>query len=220
MTDIVLFGAGDIADVATVYIERDSELNIVAYTVDDAFRHGDRFQGKPLVSWEALKEQYPPDRYQLLGPLSYRRMNQFRRDRYLEGLDRGYRFASFIHPSCHIYSDQIGSNCFMLEANVVQPFVTIGDNVMLWSGNHIGHHSTLGNHVFVGAQVGISGGATIGDESFIGGKTGIGSGCQVGKAAFIAEGCAINSNVADHAVYLKPGTKPTKHHSSRIARLM
>src|SRR6202521_8271 len=101
----------------------------------------DRFHGLPVVPWENLEEFFPPDQVWLLGPLSYRRVNEFRRARYLEGKRRNYRFASFIHPNCHVYTKEIGENCFILEANVIQPFVKIGNNVMLWSNNHIGHHS-------------------------------------------------------------------------------
>src|SRR5260370_28700122 len=102
MSDIVLFGAGPIADVARVYIGTQGPHRIVGFTVDGKFKQADSFAGRPLVAWEELETHFPPDSVELLGPLSFRQLNEFRRDRYHEGKKRNYRFASFIHPACHI----------------------------------------------------------------------------------------------------------------------
>ena len=145
MANIVLFGAGQIAEVAKIYIDAHSPHRIVGFTVDEVFRKSGTFQGLPLAARERLEQSFPPGSVQPLGPLSYRRLNDFRRERHLEGKARGYEFASFIHPASHIYTQDIGENCFILEANVIQPFVRIGDGVMIWSGNHIGHYSHIGD---------------------------------------------------------------------------
>lgn len=221
MAEIVVFGAGDIAEVATVYLQRHSEHRIVAYTVDAKFLKADSFCGKPVVAWEELEREYPPGRVRLLGPLSFRRMNEFRRDRYLEGKARGYSFITFVHPSSHVYTEHIGENCFILEQNVIQPFARIGDNVMMWSGNHIGHHTVIGNHCFFSSQVGISGGTIIGDGCFFGGAVGVGSGVKIGNACFFGEFTRIvREQAPDGAVYLSQTSPRSKSDSSRIARFM
>lgn len=221
MADIIVFGAGDIAEVATVYLERDTEHRIVGYTVDAQFLKSDRFCDKPVVPWEALESVFPPNQVQLLGPLSFRRMNQFRRDRYLEGKARGYSFISFVHPSCHVYTEHIGENCFILEHNVIQPFARIGNNVMMWSGNHIGHHSVVGDHCFFSSQVGLSGSVVIGELCFLGGQVGIGAGVVVGKSCFFGERTVIvRESVPDGAAYLAQSSPRSRHDSSRLARIM
>lgn len=221
MADIVVFGAGDIAEVATVYLQRHTDHRIVAYTVDAEFRKAERFCDKPVVPWETLDAEFPPGLVQLLGPLSFRRMNQFRRDRYLEGKARGYSFISFVHPSSHVYAEHIGENCFILEQNVIQPFVRIGNNVMMWSGNHIGHHTVVGDHCFFSSQVGISGGTMIGECCFFGGAVGVGSGVKIGNACFFGEFTRIvREDARDGAVYLSQTSLRSKSDSSRIARFM
>lgn len=221
MADVVVFGAGAIAEVATVYLERDSGHRIVGYTADAAYCTADRFFGKPVVPWETLETVFPPGQVQLLGPLSFRRMNQFRRDRYLEGRARGYSFISFVHPSCHVYTEHIGENCFILEQNVIQPFVRIGNNVMMWSGNHIGHHSVVGDHCFFSSQVGLSGSVVVGELCFLGGQVGIGAGVVIGKSCFFGECTVIvREQVPDGSVYLAQTSPRSKHDSSRLARIM
>jgi carbonic anhydrase/acetyltransferase-like protein (isoleucine patch superfamily) len=221
MADIVVFGAGAIADVATVYLQRHTDHRIVAYTADAAFCKANLFAGKPLVPWETLHDGFPPECVRLLGPLSFRRMNHFRRDRYLEGKARGYGFVTFVHPTCHVYTDDIGENCFILEQNVIQPFARIGNNVIMWSGNHIGHHSVIGDHCFLSSFVGISGSTRIGECCFFGGQSGVGAGVAIGNDCFFGEASVIvREQVPDGSVYLSSSTPRSKHDSLRLARVL
>ena len=130
-------------------------------------------------------------------------MNEFRRDRYLEGKARNYRFASFIHPNSHIYTTDIGENCFILEANVIQPFAKIGNDVIMWSGNHIGHHSIIGDHCFLASHVGIAGATRIGDGCFLGGKVGIKEGLTIGPACLLSFGVIVTKDLPPGSVALR-----------------
>jgi len=203
MSDIVIFGAGQIAEVAKVYIDAHPEHRIVGFTVDAQYATADSFHGLPLVPWEDLESVFPPGQIELLGPLSYRRLNEFRRDRYLEGKARNYRFASFIHPNSHIYTTDIGENCFILEANVIQPFAKIGNDVIMWSGNHIGHHSIIGDHCFLASHVGIAGATRIGDGCFLGGKVGIKEGLTIGPACLLSFGVIVTKDLPPGSVVLR-----------------
>lgn len=214
MSDIVLFGAGQIADVARVYIDTHGPDRIAGFTVDASHRTADTFCGRPLVSWEDLERFFPPSQVKLLGPLSFRRLNEFRKSRYLEAKARGYGFASFIHPSCQIYTESIGDNCFILENNTLQPFSEIGNNVIIWSNNHIGHHSRIGDHCFLASHVGVSSNVVIEPECFIGGKTGIDYGVTVGARSFMGTASvALNSLPPDSVVLGE--SSPLAHYSSR-----
>ena len=218
MTDIVVFGAGQIADVARTYVDRHGPDRIVAFCVDDAFRTGDTFAGRPQVSWEELERHYPPDRVHLLGPLSFRKLNAFRRARFEEGKARGYSFASFVHPSCHVYTDRIGENCFILENNTLQPFVEIGDDVILWSNNHIGHHSRIGAHSFVSTYCGISSNVTIGEECFLAGKASIDYGRTVGARSFLGQASVVLADLPEESVVPGVGSAVARYSSRRLKR--
>ena len=219
MADLVVFGAGQIADVAKIYIDAHSSDRIVGFTVDDAFRKSETFHGLPLVSWERLEAIFPPGSVKLLGPLSYRRLNDFRRERHLEGKARGYEFASFIHPASHIYTQDIGENCFILEANVIQPFVRIGVGVMLWSGNHIGHHTQIGDYCFLASHVAVGSGVTLGERCFIAGKVGIETSVSVGNACFVGSGALVKRNLPAESVVPGPDDEVAPYPSSRLKRL-
>ena len=219
--DVVLFGTGQVSEVITVYLDRFSDLKIVAYTVDAGFLPPERhFAGRPVVPWEELEAHFPPGEVRIMGPLTYQRLNTVRRDRYLEGKARGYAFASFIHPASHVLTDRIGDHVIILEQNIVQPFAEIGDNVILWSMNHIGHHSRVGSHTFVTSMVGIGGSTTVGEQCYLGGKTGINHGLIVGDRCAVLNAALVKDDLPHDSVITGQGGEVRPFPSRRIAHLL
>lgn len=220
LADIVVFGAGQIAEVAKVYIDRHGPDRIVGFTVDREYVKEDTFHGLPVVEWERLEARFPPDQVKLLGPLSFRRMNEFRRDRHQEGLSRGYSFTSFIHPDSYIYTDDIGTNCFILENNVIQPFVKIGTGVMMWSGNHVGHHVTIGDYCFLASHVGIAGASVIGERCYLAGKAGIEMGVTIGAGSYLGSATLTRKDLPEASVVPAVGAKVAAFTADRIKRIV
>ncbi|MCA9443835.1 MAG: sugar O-acyltransferase, partial [Candidatus Omnitrophica bacterium] len=150
MANLIIFGAGDIARLAHFYFKTDTEHEVVAFTVDKAYREADECQGLPLVDFENITDTYPPSEYQAFVALSYAKMNQVRAEKYLKCKELGYEVISYVSSRCSYLTEHpVGENCFILEDNTVQPFVKLGDNVTLWSGNHIGHDSTIDDNCFI-----------------------------------------------------------------------
>ena len=219
-TDLVLFGTGHAAQTVAVYLAHHGAHRIVGYTVDAAFRTADTHDGLPVVDWHRLEERFPPDRVRLFGPFSHARMNTLRRDRYLEGRARGYRFARFIHPSCHVYTDAIGENCLILEGCVIQPFATIGDNVMIWSMCVIGHHAQIGDHCFLSAQVGVGGRSTLGPECYLTAQTGVLPGLRLGRGCAVLNEPMVTCDLPDLGVIVGAGGTRKPYPSTRLHRIL
>jgi acetyltransferase-like isoleucine patch superfamily enzyme len=219
MADVVIFGVGQIAEIAKVYLDRFGEDRVVGFTVDEAFSTGPEFRGLPVVAWERLESRFPPGSVELLGPLSYQRLNEFRRDRHNEGKARGYAFASFIHPSTHNLAESVGENCFILENCTLQPCVRIGDGVMIWSASHIGHHSVVADFCFLSAQIGLASGVRIGEGCFIGGQAGIENGVTVGAASYIDARARIRRDVPPESVVRHPADSPKAYTTARLRHM-
>jgi sugar O-acyltransferase (sialic acid O-acetyltransferase NeuD family) len=219
MTEIVIFGAGQLAEVVKAYMDAHSPDRVVGFTVDAAYCGADTFHGLPVVAWEQLEERFPPSSVKLLGPVSYQRLNDFRRERHIEGKGRGYAFASFVHPASHVYTTDIGENCLILENNVIQPYVRIGVGVMMWSGNHVGHHAVIGDYCFLASQVGVGGGARLGERCFLAGKVGVESGVEVGDRCFLGTGAIVNRNLPSDSVVPGRADRAASYPRSRMLRL-
>jgi acetyltransferase-like isoleucine patch superfamily enzyme len=201
MADIVIFGTSMAAQVAHNFLGKDSDHRVVGCTVDAAYATSDRFEGLPVVPWERLEEAFPPTQVQLFGPFSHRRLNEFRRDRYLEGKARGYRFASFIHPSCIVYAKEIGEHCFILPGTIIEPYTTIGNNVVIWGGSYISHHCVLGDHCFLSGLTGIGAATRIGERCFVGATVATLPGLTIGDGCFLSAGGAfIDKNIPSGSI--------------------
>jgi sugar O-acyltransferase (sialic acid O-acetyltransferase NeuD family) len=220
MADIVLWGAGQIADVARVYIDKHGPDKIVGFTVDAEYKKSDTFAGRPLVAWEELEKFFPPDKVKLLGPLSFRKLNDFRTKRYNEAKERGYQHTNFIHPSCHNYAESIGDNCFILDNCILQPFSRIGNNVMFWTDVHVGHHCVIGDNCFISSCTGFSSNATVGENCIISGRTSVDYGVEIGPRCFIGMGANVHKNLPAESVVRAVNSAKARYTTQRIKHLL
>lgn len=203
MGQIVVFGARDFASLAHFYLRHDSPHEVVAFTVNREFLPPQStFEGLPIVPFETLERDFPPDRCMGFAPMSHKKMNQLRRSIYDQFRAKGYGLISYISSRATIFpGTSIGDNCFILEDNTIQPFVTIGNNVVLWSGNHVGHHSTVGNHVFCTSHVVISGHCKVGDFSFLGVNAAIKDQTTIGEGTLVGMGALITKDTEPWSVH-------------------
>lgn len=217
---LVIFGTGDIAQLAHYYFSTDSNYEVVAFTVDAAYITANKFRGLPLVPFDEVAKLYSPDIHALFIALSYAKLNQIRKKKYLEAKDLGYRLASYVSSRASVLNDgKIGDNCFVLEDNTIQPFVMIGNNVTLWSGNHVGHHSTIHDHCFIASHVVISGGVQIMESCFIGVNVTLRDHIRVGEKCVIGAGALLLSDAEPEGVYVGAATERSKVPSSKLRNI-
>lgn len=217
---LVIFGSGDIAQLAHFYFRTDSEYEVVAFTVDANYMQASTFCGLPVVAFEDVANYYPPGSHDLFVALSYSKLNAVRKDKYLSAKALGYHMASFISSHATVLNEgRIGENCFIFEDNTIQPFVTIGNNVTLWSGNHIGHHSVIKDHTFIASHVVISGGVEIGEQCFIGVNATLRDHIKVGDKCVIGAGALLLCGAEPEGVYIGTATERSKVPSTRLRNI-
>jgi sugar O-acyltransferase (sialic acid O-acetyltransferase NeuD family) len=217
---LVIFGAGDIAQLAHFYFSNDSHYEVVAFTVDAGYIQEPEFCGLPVVPFEDVALNYPPDTYDFFVALSYSRLNEVRKEKYLVAKSKGYKLSSYVSSRATVLNqDCIGENCFILEDNTVQPFVRIGHNVTLWSGNHIGHHSIINDHTFISSHVVISGGVEIGEQCFIGVNATLRDHIKVGDRCVIGAGTLLLADADPESLYIGAATECSKIPSTRLRRI-
>src|SRR5690349_11060004 len=184
MARIVIFGAGDIARLAHVYFTHDSPHDVVAFVTDSEHRTADTFLELPWIDTEQLSSRFPPSEHEAFVAISYAKMNRVRAAKYAAMKDAGYRLASYVSSRCtYLSASAPGDNCFLLEDNTIQPFVTIGNDVTLWSGNHIGHDSTIDDHCFISSHVVVSGHVHVSPYCFIGVNATLRNSITIGEAS-------------------------------------
>jgi sugar O-acyltransferase (sialic acid O-acetyltransferase NeuD family) len=217
---LVIFGYGDIAELAHYYFSTDSNYEVVAFTVDASFIKEPYFCDLPVVPFEDVSTLYSPEDYCFFVALGYSKINEVRKEKFLAAKTKGYNLVSFVSSKATVLNNgQLGENCFIFEDNTIQPFVKIGDNVTLWSGNHIGHHSVIHDHTFITSHVVVSGRVEIGEQCFIGVNATLRDHIKIGNKSVIGAGALLLSDAGAEGLYIGSATAPSEMPSTGLKRI-
>lgn len=205
---LVIVGASPIAEVAYEYFTYDSPYRVVAFSVSAEFIDRSNLFGLPVVALEELTTTYSPDDCRIFVAVGYGEMNRVRARLVEQVKSLGYRLVSYISSEAFVWRNvTVGENCFILEHNVIQPFVTIEHDVTLWSGNHIGHHSRIAEHCFVSSHVVVSGFVEVGANSFLGVNSTVANNVTIGRDNLIGAGATILKDTQSGEIYAADRTK-------------
>lgn len=207
MKKVVIYGLGPIAELAKFYFDNDSDMEVVAFTVENAYKDKDIFYDLPVVAFEDIEKSYTQQEVLLFIAVSYSDMNRLRERKYLEGKAKGYKFANYISSRATVWTKDIGENNFILEDNTIQPFEKIGNNNIIWSGNHIGHHGSIGNNNFIASHVVISGMVHIKDNCFFGVNATLRNNITIESFNIIGAGALILKDTQLNQVFAARGTE-------------
>ncbi len=65
MKKTILFGIGDLAQVACVYLRKDSPHEVAAFTVNKQYLPADKVLGLDVIPFESLERSHPPSDFNL-----------------------------------------------------------------------------------------------------------------------------------------------------------
>ncbi|MRX67916.1 sugar O-acyltransferase, sialic acid O-acetyltransferase NeuD family [Flavobacterium resistens] len=202
MAKVIIFGIQDFAELAHYYLENDSEHEVVAFSVNAQYLpENNSFCGLPIIAFENIEEKYPVADFKFFAPMAPNKMNGLREKIYYEIKAKGYEMISYISSKATLFNNSIGDNCFILENNTIQPFVSIGNNVILWSGNHIGHHSVIKDHIMFTSHVVLSGHCTVENYCVFGVNATIRDGLTIAEGTFVAMAASVIKNTHAWKMY-------------------
>lgn len=220
MKHIVIFGAGNIAQISHFYLSHDSHYKVGAFTVDNAYLSEKEFCGLPVVAFEEVENHYPANQYDMLVAVSYAKINAVRAKKCKEARGKGYKLITYVSSKATTWPGlNIGENCFILEDNTIQPFVKIGNNVIIWSGNHIGHHAEIGDNCFISSHVVVSGGVKVGENCFIGVNATIRDHVSIARNCVIGANALILQDTQENGVYTAKAAELSRVPSHRLRKL-
>jgi sugar O-acyltransferase (sialic acid O-acetyltransferase NeuD family) len=217
---VVVFGDGQVAALTYYYLVHDSPHDVVAFTLDGARIEGPSFQGLPVVPFEDVAVEYPPDRFNMFIAIGYPRINKLREEKYTRAKDMGFELISYVSTTATVWPGTvIGDNCLILEGNIIQPFAAIGSDVIMWAGCHIGHHVVIKDHCFVSSHAVISGNVTVEENCFLGVNSTIRNGITIAREGVIGAGAVIMKDTTERGVYLAPAPQLLAMPSDRLPNL-
>jgi len=220
MAKVVIFGVGQWAELAHFYLTHDSPHEVVGFTLDREYLTSSEYKTLPVVPYDELEAHFSPRDVKMFIPMSFKKMNHARANKYQDSLRRGYELVSYVSSKATTFAGfACGDNCFILEDNTIQPFVKIGNNVVMWSGNHIGHHSVIGDHVMITSHVVISGCCTVEPFCFFGVNSTVRDETLVAHDTLVGMGATITKDTKEFEIYQVAGTEASRVRSDQIRSL-
>lgn len=212
MRKIVLFGLGMMAEVAYEHMVRDGAFEVVAFALDrDWLDRADRSlaerAGVPVVAFEEVERQFPPDRHGMFVAMGYHDLNAVRAEKCAQARAKGYDLVSYVSARADVGPWlKMGGNCLILDSVGVQPGAVLGDDVWLWNNCLIGHHSSVGDHCWLAAGATLGGKAVVGERCFLGLGATVGGDLRIGAASIIGAGALVTKPAADGSVFVQRDT--------------
>lgn len=200
---ILLVGAKETAHMAYEFFTHDSPYEVCGFTVEREFMAEKEFLGLPVVAFEECERFFPPQDYKIFVAIISTQLNSARARLYNLSKDKGYDFVSYISSKASVWHNvEMGENCFILEYNILQPFVKIGNNVIMWGGNLVGHRSIIEDNCFLAGHVIIAGLSRICKNCFLGINCTISDTIEIGEGCFIGMASAVTKSTDPDGVYI------------------
>ena len=217
MAKVVVFGMGNLAELARVYLAEESEHEVVGFTVEEAYRSAPTFAGLPTFPFEQLEQEVPPSAASMLVATGPSAANRNRARFYAAAKAKGYSLISHVSPKAIVWPGvPIGDNCFVFEGTILEPFTSVGSDTILWSGVLVAHHSRIGSHCFLAPRVAISGRVVVEDHCFLGINSTVRDHVRVGAGCVVGAGALVTKDTEPGSVYASPRSQRIADDSSKV----
>lgn len=221
MKPIVIFGIGKISEVAASYLLEHGAQELAAFTADREFIGPAPVEGLPVVPFDEVVSQYPPDRHDMFVAIGYQEMNDLRAARVEQVRKLGYGLTSIVHPRASVSKDaHIGQNCLVLPFASILPRTTIADNVFIWNSVVIGHHSFIDENTWIASGTNLMGTISVGRNCFIGATVTVGHDVQIGDRCFLGAATLITRNLPNGKVVVEKSSEVQRVSSDQFVRLI
>lgn len=221
MTDIVVFGAGKVADVLYHHIANAGAYQVAAFTTDAShLPDTGQFNGKPVVAFEEIERHYPPAQYSMIVAVGYHDLNSARRKTYEAAKAKGYELLSYVSPRAGVGNWlRIGENCIILDNATIEPGVVLGNNVVVWSNVLLGHHTTIEDHCWIAGQAVFGGSARLGEGSFVGLGAIVGHEVELGPQTMLSAGALVTKCADPKSVFIEKNTELFRLDSEKFLKI-
>ena len=169
MKPVVMIGNSSYAKMMNQYRKLTGLNPVCAYAVDEQYIKEQEIDGAQVISFEAMRKQFPCKDCDLMMGIGYRQMAQIRKRIFEQCKLWGYHFENYIHPSAIISPDAcLGEGNNILEGVIIEVGCSIGNANLFFGGSMVGHDCYVGDYnTFAGRSM-TAGAVTIKNNCFLG----------------------------------------------------
>src|SRR5258708_10467353 len=96
MSKVVVFGVSQWAELAHFYVTHDALHEVAAFTLDSEYIESSTYKDLPVVPFDEVAQRYPAEEFKMFVPMSFKKMNHVRADKYYEAKQKGYELISYV----------------------------------------------------------------------------------------------------------------------------
>ena len=202
----IMFGLTAFAQMVRHYIEKYNDVEVVAYIVDEKYKQSDEFDGLPVGVFERVEQEFPKEEYSFIVGLGYSKMNELRKQKFLQVKEKGYFVESFIHPTVINELAECGEGNIIFEGAVLGYNSKLGNCNIIWNGCNISHESVIGdfNHFSAGTTLG--GKTVVKNSCFFGMNSVIRGPKTVADYTLVGANCYVPYDTKEYGVYVPART--------------
>lgn len=200
---LVIFGITELAQLAHFYYTHDSDYEVVAFVLDGNYIKENVFLGLPVVAFEDVETQYPPNEYAMYIAIGYTNLSELRKIKFYKAKEKGYTLASYVSSKSTTWPGlKVGENTFIMEDNTIMPFCEIGSNILIFVNNILSHHTIFKDHITITSHCAIGGNSVVEEQAFFGLNCTTRSNLNIGKGAIIGAAANVLNHVEAYSVML------------------
>ncbi|MGL4611619.1 MAG: acetyltransferase [Trueperaceae bacterium] len=198
---VLLLGAGGHASVLLDALQQ-SGADIAGITDPNEKLWGQQVMGVDVLGGDEKILDIHPERILLVNALGSTKDTRVRRNLFEQWKQKGYSFASVIHPKAIVAQGvQLGEGVQLLAGAIVNPRVSLAPNVLVNTGAILEHHCKVGSHTHVAPGVRVAGNVTIGQGTHLGIGCVILHNLTIGDECIVGGGAVVIKSVkAGHTV--------------------
>ena len=192
---VIVLGGGGHAKVLIDALQL-SGINILGI-IDPQLKAGDLgFASLPILGDDQAVSRYSPDEIELVNGIGSLPGNDIRAKLFSDYSDKGYSFATVVHPSAIV-----SKSCLMQDGSqimarcVLQPGAIIGKNTIINTGAIVEHDCEIGANNHLAPGVVLSGGVHTGENVHIGTGAVIIQNVNIGENSVVGAGAAVTKDI-------------------------
>ena len=217
VTRLVIYGNGAIAEACHLELSEDTRFEVCAFTVDRHCRDSETLMDCPLVDFEQVAKEFPPDEYAMLIAVGYVRVNKLRAERFGRAKELGYTLISYVSPRAITWPGlQLGENTVIAAGAIVNPTAKIGNDVFVGAGCIIPHDVEIDDHCFFSDGVVLAGSVRVGECCYLGPNATVRNKVTLSRETVVGAGAVILTDTAEREVYMAAAAERLPITSDRL----
>lgn len=198
---IIIIGNTEYSRLIRYYIEVDTRLEVIAYSVEKDYVEAEYFDNIPLIALEELTKSFPINEYDIILGVGYSKMNTIREKLYKKIKKYGYTIINYIHSTAVIAPNSvIGEGNIIMENVVVAPYSTIGSGNIIWNSVNVSHNNEVGNFNSLSVGTSLSGFVEVGNNCFLGNNCTVKNHLKIANYSLIGASSYVSESTEEYQV--------------------